>query len=427
MAGRKNGRRRALVTGFVVVGIFGVAVLFGATAHEGLPWSTQAIVRAAFDDVGSLRIGDDVRVGGVRVGRVSDIAYREGRAVAELELSGIDTVYRNAEARSAAVGARSALGAKFVNLDPGTPEAGEIGPDEIIRAEKTSGAQDITGLFDALDAPTRKALGSLLREIGGGFAGRQADIDAALEAMPEELPNLGRVSGALAADGGADTVAALRAMDQLAGRFEGRSTQLARLNRQLGTTLDAVATDGGVPLAEALNRAPATLHRLRGSLRALEAPLADTESAMTALRPGSRALADGLPDVRGLLREAPRPLEKIPGVAEQATPAVRDLTPAVTDARPLAPQLTRAFDSAADPLAVLAPYSPEVAEAFTNLRRALDGHDGNRHWLRVLFVPSSETLSGIVPGYRDPLVGRNPYPAPGEAATDRKTSPLGGN
>lgn len=425
MAGR-NKRRSALITGVVVIALFGVAVLFGATAHEGLPGSTQATVKAAFDDVGSLRIGDDVRVGGVRVGRVGDITYEGDSAVALLQLTKIDTVYRNAEANTASVGARSALGARYVSLDPGTPEAGVIGPDQVIRTDQTSGAQDVTDLFDALDAPTRKALRSLLRETGGGFAGRSEDIAVALDAAPGELADLGTISDTLSAGGGADVVAALRAMDQLAGRFDGRQEQLARLNRQLGTTLDAVATDGGVPLAEALNRAPETLHRVRGALRSLDRPLTDTESAMTALRPGGQALADGLPDVRGLLREAPGPLDKVPAVAEPAVPALRDLTGAVADARPLAPQLTRAFDTAADPLAVLAPYAPEIAQAFTNLRRGLDGHDGDRHWLRALLVPSSESLTGIVPGLEDPLIGRNPYPAPGEAAGDR-TAPIGGN
>lgn len=426
MARRSNGRRRALIAGTAVIAVFGVAVLFGATAHEGLPGSTETAVKAAFDDVGSLRIGDDVRVGGVRVGRVADIAYEDGRAVAVLELTEIDTVYRNAKAQTASVGARSALGAKYVTLDPGTPEAGKIGPDAVVRAAETSGAQDVTELFDALDAPTRKALGSLLRETGAGFAGRQADVADALDAMPAELPDLGRISKALAAEGGSDVVTALRAMDRLAGRFDGRQAQLARLNRQLGDTLDAVAIDGGRPLADTLARAPETMNRVRGALRSLDRPLGDTESAMTALRSGGRALADALPDVRGLLREAPEPLDKVPAVSERAVPAVRGLTHTVTDARPLVPQLTRAFRSAADPLAVLAPYAPEIAEAFTNLKLALDGHDGNRHWLRMLLVPSSEMLTGAVPGFRDPLVARNPYPAPGEAATDRKPSPLGG-
>lgn len=422
---RRNKRRSALITGFVVIVLFGVAVLFGATAHEGLPGSTQATVKAAFDDVGSLRIGDDVRVGGVRVGRVGDISYEHGNAVAVLELTDLDTVYRNAEAQTASVGARSALGARYVTLDPGTPEAGEIGPDQVIRADKTSGAQDITGLFDALDAPTRKALGSLLRETGGGFAGRDADISAALEAMPAELRDLGHISDTLSADGGADMVGALRALDRLAGRFDGRQAQLTRMNRHLGATLDAVTVDNGVPLAGALDRAPETLNRVRGALRSLDRPLAETKSAMTALRPGGQALADGLPHVRGLLREAPRPLDKVPAVADQATPAVRDLTRVVADARPLAPRLTHLFDAAADPLAVLAPYAPEIAGMFTRFKLSLAGHDGDRHWLRLLFVPSSETLTGNVPGLRDPLVARDPYPAPGEANNER-TAPIGG-
>lgn len=414
-------RGRTLVAGAVVIVLFGLGVLLGATAHSGLPGTTATTVNAAFDDVGSLAVGNDVRVGGVRVGRVSDIRYANGRAIAELELTEIDTVYRNAEARTASIGDRSPLGLKIVNLDPGTPEAGELGPDEVLPRSQTSDAEEITELFAAFDKPTRQAVGSLLRETGGGMAGREVDVRDGLAALPSELPDLGSVARALSADGGANVTTTLQVLDTLSGRFAGRHQQLAQLTSQLGTTIDAVTVDGSAPLRNSLARAPGTLQQLRGALGSLDKPLADTQSAMTDLRPGARALGEAMPDVRGVLREAPTPLDKVPRVAEQAVPAVRDLTRVVIDARPLAPRLTRALDDAADPLAVLAPYSPEIAEAFTNLRRALSGHDGNRHWMRLMLVPSSEMAgTGVLPGFEDPLVARNAYPAPGEARTDRK-------
>lgn len=414
--------RRNLAAGTAVIIVFAGAVVFSLNATDGLPGTTELTVKAAFSDVGTLREDNDVRVGGVRVGRVSELSYRDGKAIAELELTEIDAVYRNAKARTASVGARSALGAKYVTLNPGTPDAGEIKPDQVIPATETGGARDITELLDVLDKPTRQALGSFLRESGGGMAGHQRNITDAVEALPKELPDVATLSRALSADGGADVTRVLRTLDTLAGRFDGRQQQLAELTGQLGTTIDAVATDNGAPLRAAIARAPDTLRDVRGALRSLRGPLAHTESAMAQLRPGGEALGRALPDVRGVLREAPRPLERLRAVSDDAVPALESLTGVMADARPVAPQLRRALGNAVDPLAVLAPYSPEVANFFTHLKRTLDGSDASGHWLSMVYVPSSESAgSGMLP-LSDPTIARNPYPGPGEASSDRKNS-----
>ena len=87
-----KAKKRSVVIGAVVVLLFAGAVLFAVNAQHGLPGSTETTVQVAFDDVGSLREGDEVRIGGVRVGQVGKITLSGGHAIAELELSGVDTV-----------------------------------------------------------------------------------------------------------------------------------------------------------------------------------------------------------------------------------------------------------------------------------------------------------------------------------------------
>lgn len=422
----KRGRSRSVGTGVVVVAVFVAAVVFALNAQGGLPGSTETAVRAAFADVGSLRTGDEVRIGGVRVGQVGEITLENNQAVAELELSGVDKVYRNATATAASVGAKSALGLKYVSLEPGTPEAGEIPPDQVIPPTKTTGAQDITDLLTVLDKPVRDALGSTLRETGRGTAGQGGNLGDALANLPQELPDLAKVSRALSADGGADTTQMLQALDRFSGRFAGRQEQLTALVDNMDTTFDAVNVDGGVPLGGAIERAPATLSDVRGTVNALRQPLADTRSAVTDLREGAQALGEATPDVRGVLREAVPPLDKMPPVANQAVPAVEDLTHVMTDARPLAPRLTRTVRLAADPLATMSPYAPEISDFFTYVSRALSDGDDAGHWARFFISVSPELVGGVVPGAPAPLVHRDPYPEPGEAGNQR-TSPLLGS
>ncbi|MBB2506580.1 MCE family protein, partial [Amycolatopsis echigonensis] len=148
--------------------------------------------------------------------------------------------------------------------------------------------------------------------------GHQQDLRDALGALPEELPDLGTVAGALATDGGKDLTGTLRALDSLSGRFTNRQQEISALVGQLKTTLDAVGVDGGKPLADVVDKAPDTLGKARGALQSLQAPLADAQAAMSSLKPGADALGQATPDVRGVLREGVPPLDKVPGVAGQA-------------------------------------------------------------------------------------------------------------
>ncbi|MFD2398766.1 MlaD family protein [Prauserella oleivorans] len=148
-----------------------------------------------------MRSGDDVRINDVRVGQVGEITLVDGKPVVELRFDGHRSIYRNATAVTASVGARSALGQKYVAFNPGSPQAGAVDPGEVIPASETTGAQELSDLLAVLDEPTRKALGSTLRETGGGVAGHTQDLRDTLAALPTELPDLATVSRALTTEG----------------------------------------------------------------------------------------------------------------------------------------------------------------------------------------------------------------------------------
>lgn len=418
-----GSRGLSAVVGLTVLVLFVVSVMFAFRAQYGLPGAPTTIVKAAFDEVGSLRVGDDVRIASARVGSVDAINYVDGHAVAILRLDGERAVYRNSSASAASVGARSALGQKFVDLDPGSSEAGTLGSDDVIPERVTRGAQEVSDLFNVFDPATRTALGSTLREVGGGLAGHSKDLTDAFATAPKILPDLGTVSTALTADGGDDLVGLLKSADKLAGRFDGRQQEITALMTNLSATLDGVAVDGAQPFDQALQKAPDTLRAATVALDALTPVLADTRSAVTTLRPGAEALGQATPDVRGVLREAISPLNKVPGVSDQAQPAVDQLTGLMSDARPFTPRLVQTLRDAAPLLAQVAPFSPEISHFFTNATSALNDGDAAGHWLRFFPIVSAESVSGVVP-VPDPTVARDGNPAPGQLEQDRKPLPL---
>ncbi|NBH07487.1 MlaD family protein [Amycolatopsis sp. SID8362] len=425
MARTAGRNRRSLLIGFVVLVAFAASVGVAITAGDGLPGQPTTIVNAAFADVGALRSGDDIRIGGVRVGQVGDITLTGDQAIVQLKFDGDKHIYRNSKAVTASVGARSALGQKYVDFTPGTPDSGELGANDVIPSTKTEGAQELSDVLAMLDEPTRQALQSVLQQTGGGAAGHEKDLRDALGALPEELPDLGTVARALAKDNGTDLTAMLRAIDSLGGRFAGRRQEISDLVGQLGATLDSLAVDQGKPLEDVVDKGPDTLAKVRGALQAVRGPLADAESAMSSLQPGASALGKATPDVRSVLREGVPPLDKVPGVAWQAEPAVDALTQTFADARPLAPAVRAAVGSAHVPLEILAPYSTEIASWFSYAANALSQGDAAGHFLRIYPLFNTETLTGALGALKDPVSARNAYPAPGQARQDKKSSLLG--
>lgn len=426
MASKNNlwGRRRAALLGTALIVAFAISVYVAITSASGLPGATGKTVRVAFNDVGALRSGDDVRIANVRVGQVKDVELIDGEPVVTLGIDGDRKIYRDAGAVTAAIGARSALGQKYVDFRPGTPGAGELPDDTIISEKKSVDAQELSDLLAVLDEPTRKALGSTLRETGTGLQGHSQDLKDAAAALPQELPDLATISRALSTRDGADLTGLLKAADSLSSSLQGHQQQLAQLTQRLGTTLRSLNVDKGAPLAQSLDKAPQTLADVKGTLDGLNGPLDATGEAMTSLRPGAQALGQSTSDLRGVLREGVPPLNKVPDVARQADPALTGLTQVMTDAKPLAPRLTTAIASAKDPVGVLAPYAPEVSMFFSYAADALHLGDAAGNWLRFYPVLNLESVDGTLP-IADPTISRNAYPAPGQAPNDKKNSLLG--
>ncbi len=419
MAGPKSTKARSLLIGTVALACFTAAVYVGVNAHKGLPGAELTTFSAAFQDTGGLRAGDDVRIARVRAGRVDNVEMKDGTAVATIALDGDRPIYKNA---TASVDSRSGLGQKIVNIDPGTPDAGELPENAVLPKERTTSAENLSDLLAVFDDPTRAALTNTLTQTGQGVGGHGQDVQDVVRNAPEILPDLGTVSRALTENNGQDLSHLLQAANSLSGRFAGRQEQISALTGDLGTTLRAVSADNSAPLRDTLDKAPDTLSAAREAMTALQPPLSDMDSATARLQPGARGLGDATPDLRGVLREAVPPLDGVPHVSEQAQPALDEITQTMTDARPFAPRAANALSNTNPVLTTLSPYAPEVMLFFENFADALSngqagkGDPNNRH-LRVTLMLHTQSVDGQL-GIRDPFVARNPYPGPGAAEQD---------
>jgi len=144
--------------------LMGAVVLVVAIGFTAVAWRAtgQASgggyeLHASFLRVGGLQSGADVRVGGVKIGSVSEIALDPKSYEAELTLT-IDEAYRLPIDSEAQIKAEGLMGGNFVDLSPGAEDAMLEPGARIERTQSAVDIQDLIGraIFSAGDSAKDK-------------------------------------------------------------------------------------------------------------------------------------------------------------------------------------------------------------------------------------------------------------------------------
>lgn len=401
---------RSVLAGLLILALVGVALWVTTVAQSGHFLPVKSI-RMAFSDVHTLQENDDLRVHSTRIGRISAIDYHDGEAIVTAELiNEAPPIYKDAVAQVLSV---SPLALKYVNLDPGTPNAGRLGSHDVIPGSQDISSSDLQDVLDVLDRPTRQAATSTLRQVGFGLAGHGQDLNDFVGSSPDLLRNLGTVSDSLASKE-FDMTGTLNSVDRISARLDSRQAQLRSLIDKARVTLASIGVDGGQPLRATLRQAPPTFQNLDTALVSLKSPLGDLQNFAQTVRPGAGDFGATVPDLRGTLTEGVPVLHQVPDFSDKAKPAVDDLDDTFNDARPLAPKLRDAFDGLSGALGGLAPYGPEIGQFFTRGHSFVsEGPAPNIRYARFdLALSATQGTGGLFSSKRFP---RNSYPKPGQA------------
>lgn len=153
------------VLGYFVLRIEDISLSRSRTTRE---------VKAIFDDVAGLDDESAVRIAGVRKGHVEDIrVLKDGRAEVTMVVDDDVPLHTNANARVANLGM---LGEKYIELDPGSPQAGLLpNPTDgavVIRGSQPASFDQITDQVGAI-AEDVKAITASLRTVMAGQTGQQ--------------------------------------------------------------------------------------------------------------------------------------------------------------------------------------------------------------------------------------------------------------
>src|SRR5919199_1797840 len=278
-----------------------VAVVLVVASSNGKDHSYK--VRAIFDNAGFVIPGEDVKVAGVKVGRIDSLDITpdfKAAVVLDIQDPGYQDFRSDAQCM---VRPQSLIGERFVECQPtqahspGTSAAPlkkiANGPGKgqyLLSVEHTSKPVDLDLINDITREPELARLSIILNELGTGVAGRGRDLNDVIRRANPALMEVDKVLEILASEN--------RTLEQPARNGDPVLAPLARGRRHVSS---ALANSAAVARATAERRAD------------LEADIRRLPTFLRELRPT---------------------MVRLGGFADQATPVLADL-------RPVAPDINR--------------------------------------------------------------------------------------
>jgi phospholipid/cholesterol/gamma-HCH transport system substrate-binding protein len=328
-------------------------VFIAYNANAGLPFVPTYDLNAELPSGGKLVKGNEVRVGGFRVGVVKDIkpkvttvnGERRSVAVAELNLDKkIEPLARDTKFR---VRPRSALGLKYIEVQPGTDKATWRSGDTV-PVKESSEPLEFEDLFSTFDRKTRPNIQNATDGFGNAFAGRGQSINRAIEALNPFFKSLTPVMRNLS-----DPRTELDQFFLQLGRASAQAAPVARTQALLFTdmadTFAAISADPRA-LQDTIEKSEPTMAVSIHSFRVQRPFLVDFTDLSARLRPAARQLPRSLPAINSAFAvgtpvlprtvELNENLKKAFNEAEDlfrnpnTLLALKDLTTAVTVTRP---------------------------------------------------------------------------------------------
>jgi virulence factor Mce-like protein len=306
----RSRRKAALAGSPVLIGaatvlVALVAVFIAYNANSGLPFVPTYELEAELPSGAKLVKGNEVRVGGFRVGVVDDIRPKvvevegEPRSVAVARLKLDKKVQPLAVDSTLRVRPRSALGLKYLELTPGTSRR-TWKSGATIPVKRASEPLEYEDLFSTFDSDTRPAIQASTEGFGNAFAGRGQSINRAIAALNPFFRALTPVMQHLSAE-----ETELDNFFVQLGAAAAQAAPVARTQAELFTDMaDTFAAISAEPeaLRQTIEKSPSTLAVSIDSFRVQRPFLTDFADLSARLRPAAQELPRSLPAVNRAFR-----------------------------------------------------------------------------------------------------------------------------
>jgi virulence factor Mce-like protein len=405
---------RLLVMAGFALSCFGLLLFLWLAFGGPIPLAPKGYrFTTTFPDATQLAKEADVRISGVSVGKVKDVATApSGRARVVIQL---DERYAPIPRDTRAIlRKKTLLGETYVSLTPGHPRSGMLKEDGSLPAAQVAPTVELDQILRTFDPRTRQAFQTWMQTQAVAVKGRGKDISDALGnlapfAIDTDVllrilqSQQGDVRGIV--NGTGDVFSALTARDDQLRSLIENSNRVFQTTAQRDRQLQEFF--GALPTFEQESRK--TVERITRFAH-------DTDPLVTQLRPAARELSPTLrqlqlvaPDLRGLFED----LGPLTAASKAGLPALQDFLDRL---RPFLGELDPPLRQLNPVLSFLGSYQKELTSFFANATAATQATEqtpngGLVHYLRTMNPISPEALA-VYP--RRLATNRpNPYQMPG--------------
>ncbi|HYM58291.1 MAG TPA: MlaD family protein [Solirubrobacteraceae bacterium] len=372
-------RGAALAALVLAIALVAVLLLRGGRTHE---------YDLLFQNAGQLVKGDDVQVGGRRVGSIRSIELADdNRARVRIQVQEPVAPLREGTQAVIRLTSLSGIANRYVALTPAPSDHKALPDGGRLEFDSTTGVVDLDQVFNTLDPKARKDLQGVVDGFAAQYQGKGREAGESAEYFNPFLSTSRRLVSELTRDEGALTdfiVNTSRAVTAIAERRDDLSSLVDNAN----ATSRAIGGEN-VALARALGLLPTTLRRANTTFVNLRATLDDLDVLVAESKPATRRLAPFLRELRPLVADA--------------RPTIRDLRRLVTrsgtdndliDATHKLPSLQRvasptfahsqqSLQKAQPVLEFIRPYIPEFEGWLRDFGAGAANYDANGHFARI--------------------------------------------
>jgi ABC-type transporter Mla subunit MlaD len=374
-----------------------VAVFLAYNANQGLPFVPTYELKAEVPSAANLVVGNDVAIGGSRVGAVSAITPQtqdDGTTIAVLTLTLEKSVAPLPRDSTLIVRPRNALGLKYVELTRGSDARGYADGATMPLTAATPRPVELDEVLNMFDDKTREGVAMNTTGFGDAFAGRGESLNTAIGAFRPLLRDIVPVAKNLSSP---DTNLRrfFQALSDTAAIVAPAAETQAQLFINLDTTFRALRQVARPFIQESISNGPAALDAGIRDFPIQRPFLRNTELLFHDLRPGAAALRTSAGTIADALAAGAKVLPQTPPLNRRLASLLEELQRFAED--PMVPRGLRATTSALNELrptlAFLTPAQTQcnyVTLFFRNVSSHLSEGDRNGTWQRFIIVPTPQ-------------------------------------
>jgi virulence factor Mce-like protein len=302
--------KRAIAT-LVLIAAAGIAYIAatgaGSNQDKGKYW-------IEFDNAFGLIKGGDLKVAGVRAGKITDIKLdkRTKHALVgfKVDKNGFGSLRTDASCESRP---QSLIGEYFVDCQPGTAKE-HLRPGTVLPVTHSASTVAPDLVNDILRRPYSERLSLIIGSLGAGVAGNADNLNAAIRRASPALRETDQVLATLGRQNKILADLTVNA-DKVVGDLAGNRKDVGRFVTKAKDTAVASA-ERRADIAKGFQELPGFLEQLQPTMKALGDVAVDQRSALTNLDASSKQLTDFF-DQLGPFADASRPAFRSLGQASK--------------------------------------------------------------------------------------------------------------